>query len=203
MKKTFFVLLSIFIFSLCFTNAAEAKLPRNWPEFKAEYQSEAKTPEGALKMFFKAVFFYTNANVKKDRQQIIDGGKMIRYSIYSSTPIEGSAFYRTFYERLKNEDYHHIYRSYCEGTSVENSYQMNPESFSLMIERKTVRTEDYITYWIRSSGADSLRPVGMQLKPDGLWYAVNISSVYVQIREPQTNVIKNMYNHDPDYDLKR
>lgn len=203
MKKTFFVLLGAFVFSLCFATAAEAKLPRNWSEFKTEFQSAAKTPEGSLNMFFKAVYCYINALEKKDRSQIIDAGKMIRYSIYSNVPIEGSAYYRTFYERLQNKDFHHIFKSYCEDTSVENSYQMDPNNFNLMIERTTNKGEDYTTYWLRSSGADSLRPVGMQLKPDGLWYAVNVNSIYVQVREPKAMVIKHMYDHDPDYDHRR
>ena len=35
---------------------ARAALPRNYQEFKARYQQEGRTPEGAVKLYFEAVF---------------------------------------------------------------------------------------------------------------------------------------------------
>ena len=95
---------------------------------------------------------------------------MIRYAVYSDVPIENSTYYSTFRERLNDPDYYYIFRSFATGTSVENSYQMDPENFELNIEKIRKCRENYYYVDLISSGADSIRYVMAEKKPDGLWY---------------------------------
>ena len=200
MKKSISIMLAVAFMIASFCTTAEAKLPQTWSEFKAEYQTAAQTPNGAVTMLFKAIFCYIKAIQTKDINLRTDAGKMLRYTTYSTNSIESSPYYRTFYERLIDDSHHYIFRSYCAGTSVDNSYSMNPDDFSLMFDGKRDREPGYITVFLKSSGADSKRPVGVQKKPDGLWYTVNINSVYVQVRQPKSYVEQHMHDHDPDLD---
>ena len=204
MEKSIKTILSILIFSLCVTSVAEAKLPASWPEFKQEYQTEAMTPQGALTMLFKGIFCYTKAVQTKNNQLKIDAGKMIRYALHSETPIESSVVYSTFRERLNDPSYYYIFRSYCQGTSVENSYQMDPENFVLNIGKFVDEGEregkKYCQLFLRSTGADTIRYVRQTKFQDGLWYTTTPHCVYLDTRKPKSYIMDHLHDHDPDYD---
>lgn len=200
MKKSISILLATFFMITAFAVTAEAKLPNTWAEFKAEYQTAGKTPKGAVTMLFKAIYCYMKSVENKDGTLRADASKMLRYTLYSTNSIEASPYYRTFYERLLDKEDHYIFRSYCAGTTVDNSYAMNPDDFTIMIDKVREEKDDYVRVFIKSSGADSVRPVGVQKKPDGLWYTVNINSVYVQVRHTKSYVEQHMHDHDPDFD---
>ena len=107
-------------------NDAMAQLPQIYKEFKERYQTEAKAPEGALKLHFEAVFSYINP-------ERAEAGKMLHYSMYLDMPLERSRVYATFVERMKDPDENHIFRSFATGTSPQNSYDMSPDNFTLNI----------------------------------------------------------------------
>ncbi len=200
MKNTVKALLTTLVFSVITCSVVEAKLPASWPEFKQEYQIAAKTPQGAAKMLFKGIFCWTKAVQTKNAQLKKDAGKMIRYAVYSDVPIESSGYYSVFRERLNDPDYYYIFRSFAAGTSVENSYQMDPENFELNIEKIRKSRDNYYYVDLISSGADSIRYVMAEKKPDGLWYITSPHNVYVMVRQPKSHVEKHMHDHDPDYD---
>lgn len=204
MRKSVKALLSTLVFSLLINSSVEAKLPATWAEFKQEYQTEAMTPQGALTMLFKGVFCWTKAVQTKNSQLKIDAGKMVRYAVHSDTPIESSVYYSTFRERLNDPDYYYIFRSYCAGTNVENSYSMDPENFTLNIGKCKDEGEregkKYCQLFIRSTGADSIRYVRMTKELDGLWYTTSPHAIYVETRKPKSYNMKHMHDHDPNYD---
>ena len=167
-------------------------LPRDYQEFKARYQTEGATPEGALRMHMQAVFAYLNPATRAE------AGKMLRYSMHWSTPIEQSHNHATFVERLKRKEYHHIFRSYCRGTSPENSYQAQPQNCQLNAGRP-YESDGFIKIPLQSSGADSARPIWL-LEHDGLWYVENNTGLYVMVREPQSHKDARRNAHDADYD---
>ncbi|MBO4296655.1 MAG: hypothetical protein J5863_07850, partial [Desulfovibrio sp.] len=74
------------VFLACFVLAAGSAmaLPQTYKEFKARYQTEARTPQGALKMHFEAIFAYLNKETRAE------ASKMIRYSMYLPMPLEQS-----------------------------------------------------------------------------------------------------------------
>ena len=200
MKNTFKALLGTVVLSLSINTIAEAKLPATWAEFKQEYQTEAQTPQGAAKMLFKGIFCWTKAVQTKNDQLKKDAGKMIRYAVYSDVPIESSTYYNVFRERLNDPDYYYIFRSFAKGTSVENSYSMDPENFELDIQKIRKCKENYYYVDLISSGADSIRYVMAEKKPDGLWYITSPHNVYVMVRKPKSEEQKHMHDHDPDFD---
>ena len=123
---------------------------------------------------------------------------MLRYSMYLPMPIEKSNSHRTFVDRLKDESFHYIFRSFASGTSPENSYSMSPDDFTLNIVSKRKET-DYTQLFLRSSGADSPRSVWMQER-DGLWYVINNSGTYSEVRPPKSALDARKNAHDADYD---
>lgn len=172
--------------------AASARLPVDYQEFKARYQEEGRTMEGAAHLYFEAIFSYMNENMRGE------ASKMLRYSMYLPMPIEKSNSHRTFVDRLKDESFHYIFRSFASGTSPENSYSMSPDDFTLNIVSKRKET-DYTQLFLRSSGADSPRSVWMQER-DGLWYVINNSGTYSEVRPPKSALDARKNAHDADYD---
>ena len=172
--------------------AASARLPVDYQEFKARYQDEGRTMEGAAHLYFEAIFSYFNENTRGE------ASKMLRYSMYLPMSIEKSNSHRTFVDRLKDESFHYIFRSFASGTSPENSYSMSPDDFTLDIVSKRKET-DYTQLFLRSSGADSPRSVWMQER-DGLWYVINNSGTYSEVRPPKSALDARKNAHDADYD---
>ena len=177
--------------SLAFAGSAMA-LPQTYKEFKARYQTEARTPQGALKMHFEAIFAYLNKETRAE------ASKMIRYSMYLPMPLEQSRNNVTFVERMKDPGYNFVFRSFAKGTSPENSYSMNPDSFELNI-LKIRDSEGYKKIDLRSSGADNMRTVWL-LNHDGLWYVHTNGGLYAMVREPKNIVDSRKHQHDADFD---
>ena len=171
---------------------AWAALPRDYQEFKARYQQEGRTPEGAVKLYFEAVFCYINEATRAE------GSKMVRYALHYDRPIEQSRNLATFAERLRDHERQHIFRSFAAGTSPEDDYRMSPDNFNLVVTRKT-QEQGYLRLFLRSSGADSPRPVWVK-EFDGLWYMINNASTYVEVRPPKAFIDRTKNAHDADYD---
>lgn len=197
MQRKFFgrwpalVLSAVFLILSC-GMAAQAALPKTYQEFKARYQKEGRTPEGALKLYFEAVFCYLDPATRDE------ASKMVRYALHYDMPIEQSYNLATFVERLKYPEYHHIFRGFAEGSSPENDYRMSPDNFKLVVTKKT-QEQGYLRVFLRNSGADSPRPVWVK-EYDGLWYTINNSSTYVQVRPPKAEIDRKKNAHDADYD---
>ena len=121
------------LLALLICTAAQAKLPKTYKEFKERYQTEGRTIEGAVKLYFEGVFAFMNEETRKE------GGKMLRYAMYSDRPIERSTYYATFVERMKDPDYNYAFRSYAEGATPENNYSMSPDNFEIMYAGKPVK----------------------------------------------------------------
>ena len=168
-------------------------LPANFEEYKQRYAAHARTPQGAVKLYFDAVFCYIGGN----REEAL---KMLRYSMHEIKGWERTAYHSTFMERLKDPRQHHIFRSFASGTSPDNDYAMSPESYSLMIDG--VRDmHGYTQVILTSSGADSPRVVQVRQYDDGLWYVIQNAGTYTQVREPYGRRLqRHRYGHDADYD---
>ncbi len=191
-KSKFFAyaVLLVMLVSSC----ASAELPKTYKEFKARYQTEAKTYKGAIKLYFEAVFAYINEATRSE------GGKMLRYSLRSETPIERSSFYSTFAERLKDPAWHHVFRSFAEGTSPENDYAMSPDDFDVAYTGTTTKEGGYMRVYLRSSGADSPRVIWVKKFDDGLWYVINNAATYVEVKPTRSEINRRNRAFDADYD---
>ena len=169
-------------------------LPRNYSEFRDRCQSACQSPYGAAKMYFDAVFCYM------DKAKRSEASKMIRFIMHADADWERSPYYSTFVERLRSKKYHHIFRSFAEGSSPENDYGMNPDSYRLMMG-EIVEEQGYLRLFLYSSGSDSARPIWVKQFDDGLWYVINNAGTYSGVREPYS--AKNHYGHDASYDRYR
>lgn len=169
--------------------AAVQGLPQTYADFKTRCQTAALTPEGAVKMYFDAVFCYLDP----DRRE--EASKMLRYIMHADAGWEKSQKYVTFIRRLKEPAYHHIFRSFAAGTSPENGYGMSPDNYTLIITKKD-KQQDYIRVFLRSSGADTDRRLWVK-QYDGFWYVINNADSYVMVREPAMN----NNSHDADFDV--
>ena len=190
--KKLSTVLALSVLFLAVGAEAWAALPRNYQEFKARYQQEGRTPEGAVKLYFEAVFCYIDEGTRAE------GSKMVRYALHYDRPIEQSYNLATFVERLRDPEMHYIFRGFAEGTSPENDYRMSPDNFKLVVTRK-VQEQGYLRVFLHHSGADSPRVVWMQ-EFDGLWYMINNASTYVQARPPKAFTDRTKNAHDADYD---
>lgn len=176
-------------------SSAYAVLPRTYQEFKARYQSEGRTVEGAVKLYFEGVFAYMNPQTRKE------GAKMLRYALHSDMPIERSTHYATFVERMKDPDYNYSFRSFAYGAEPENNYAMSPDNFEIMYAGRFTRDPGgYLKVPLLSSGADSPRIIWVKRFEDGLFYVINNAATYVQVRMPNAEAIRRSYAHDSDYD---
>lgn len=183
------------LLALLICTSAQAKLPKTYKEFKERYQTEGRTIEGAVKLYFEGVFAFMNEDTRKE------GGKMLRYAMYADRPIERSTYYATFVERMKDPDYNYAFRSYAEGATPENNYSMSPDDFEIMYAGKPVKDPGgYMRVPLESSGADSPRIIWVKKYEDGLWYVINNAATYVQVKEPKAVQIKRSQAHDADYD---
>lgn len=190
--STVLVLLALF---LAVGGEAWAALPRDYQEFKARYQQEGRTPEGAVKLYFEAVFCYIDEATRDE------GSKMVRYALHYDRPIERSNNLSTFAERLRDPEMHHIFRGFAEGTSPENGYQMSPDNFNIVVVNK-IQEQGYLRIFLRNSGADSPRAVWMK-EFDGLWYMINNAGTYVGVRPPKAFNDRTKNAHDADYDASK
>lgn len=183
------------LLALLICTAAQAKLPKTYKEFKARYQTEGRTIEGAVKLYFEGVFAFMNEETRKE------GGKMLRYAMYSDRAIERSTYYATFVERMKDPDYNYAFRSYAEGATPENNYSMSPDNFGIMYAGKPVKDPGgFYRVPLESSGADNPRIIWVKKYDDGLWYVINNAATYVQVKEPKSIQIKRSHAHDADFD---
>lgn len=174
-------------------NAAPSQgLPSTYADFKERCRAAAVTPEGAVKMYFDAVFCYL------DPARRAEASKMLRYIMHTDANWEGNQRHVTFLRRLKDPSLHYIFRSFAAGTSPENGYRMSPDAYQLVFTRKD-RQQDYIRVFLRSSGADSDRRVWVKQYPDGFWYVINNADTYAKVRDPAVSDVSN--SHDADFDV--
>lgn len=167
-------------------------LPSNYADFKERCRRAAVTTEGAVKMYFDAVFCYLDPNRRTE------ASKMLRYIMHADANWEGNQRHVTFLRRLKDPSLHYIFRSFAAGTSPENGYRMSPDAYRLVFTRKD-RQQDYTRVFLRSSGADSDRRVWVKQYPDGFWYVINNADTYAKVRDPAVSGMGN--SHDADFDV--
>ena len=183
--------------ALCMVQgAASANLPHDFKEFKARYNREALSEQGAVHIFFEAIYCYMKPETRAE------ASKMLRFALADTQPIEGMHSRAEFVSRMKDDSYHYIFRSYARGATPENNYSMSPENFALEITRRQTHPDGRITLYLRSSGADSSRPITL-VKHDGLWHISDCASIYTMVRKPRNMTDTRRRAIDADNDPPR
>ncbi len=162
--------------SFAFAGNAMAKLPADMDEYKAKYEKEAKTPEGAAKLWLEAAFLYQDSNTRAL-------GRDILIALMKGLPsdFERNAAHSTMVDRIKNQP--HIMRSFCAGTSPENGYKADLNNCELTVTRSVEGMDNTWNVWLKSSGADSPRQITL-VKDGEHWKVFSAPGLYMGIREP-------------------
>ncbi len=148
-------------------------LPMDFEQFIAKLSTLGQSPEGAA----SAVVIGLGLMVR-DRE-------LGRKCISAADPSLPPARFRFVAERLEGKEY--LPNSYILGTSPENRYQ--PLHPPLVIRFSTNPhsgdpSEGRVKLFIECSGADSPRPITVEKNKDGMWTAVEWSSLLTGIRPP-------------------
>ena len=102
-------------------------------------------------------------------------------------PSDVSNYDRNFLrERLKGKYYKPF--SFFEGSSPENDYKPTlPYTISIIEGPYAHQDEGYIGFYVKSSGADSPRPIKVRLKPStGEWFLWGEIMLFSDIRIPKS-----------------
>lgn len=153
------------------------KLPTNLEELKASPYASLQKPEYAPALFLAAMKVY-----EKDVEA---AHQMIQFL---QGPRELGAYDKQFLRDRMRSNGFYLIDSYFNGTSPENNYTPTlPLTVSITENPHSYAVEGIAKLFIRSSGADSPRPVEMKLKPStGQWFLWN-QLLLAGIREPVAN----------------
>lgn len=116
------------------------------------------------------------------------GGDAAGAELTSSLMEEADLTFSTFHDTV-NADKSYIWRSYVKGTSPANKYEVadvNSFEIDTYYQPNEEPTEDStsVRMFIRSSGADSARPIKLKKDTRGQWRVNEYSSLCVGIRKP-------------------
>jgi Domain of unknown function (DUF6935) len=171
----------IVVFAAMLTGMAHAALPTSLDEFQAQIAQKASDPKAAVKLWFDAVYVYIGGNRALGEQLITE---MCRDKDWKTAPT-----YSYFVTALNDKPY--IFASYAKGTSPDTKYQMDPNSYELVFEGQVNMKPfadkaegDYCKLFVRSSGADSARPITLIRNNKGEYKFYEFSSIFVGTRPP-------------------
>ena len=168
---------------LLLTAQAMAELPKSLEDLQARIPTEAKTPQGAAKLWFDCVFVYLGGDK--------DLGVQLITAMTKDKDWQGTMEY--FVDALNSKPY--IWRSYVKGATPENKYTMDPGNYEL--ETRDIILKPYADYEegkvvmvkMFSSGADSLRPFILERNSRGEYKAREFSSLCVGVKPPVEPII--------------
>jgi hypothetical protein len=160
--------------TLAWAGLAHAKLPRDVDEFRERLAKEAVKPEGAAKLWFEAIYVYA-----KDASR--DEGRKMLALLMLDEKWEKNTY---FVDRMRTKP--HIYRSYAKGSTPENRYAMDPDSFALVVasSAKDKFREHGWRLTLKSGGDDEPRPLVLVKGTDNLWRIQAYNEVYGDIKPP-------------------
>ena len=160
---------------------AHAELPKTLEEFQAQVGAQANDPKLAVRLFMDGIHVYLSGEKDLGKQFIME---MSRYKEWNESQ------HRMLLERMDSMP--HIYRSYAEGATPENHYEMDPQSYELVysgeVNLKPYDDKpegDFAKLFIRSGGADAPRSLTLQRNNAGLYKVYEFSSLNLDIRPPK------------------
>lgn len=159
-------------------------LPASVEEFLTLRGDLATTPHGGAVVYTVALVTYARdqelglqmLTIAMDGSELQDGG------VYKGkTPSHRRL--QELKERIAARPY--VARSYIQGTSPENQYQIPDASLQVKIrEQPRDVGEDRAKVFVHSTGADSPRPITLLKNNRGLWKAKNFGSLDLGVRPP-------------------
>ncbi len=153
---------------------ATAALPESVEEFKNRIEGQGSTPEGAMRLWFEAVYVYMSG----DDQRVSMGAEMLNLICCDSRWQKNEIFHA----QLRRKPY--IFRSYCVGAEPDNGYAMSFDEFQLRYGRVKISDDGETgTVEMKSSGAEAPRPVRL-LRDGGRWWVKDFGNLYAGVKPP-------------------
>lgn len=172
------LLVTAMVVAAALARPAQAELPQSLEELQARIATEALKPRGAAKLWFDAVFVYTN--VDKDL-----GARMITEMSYDK---HWQKTQRYLPKTLDESPY--VFRSYAVGATPENDYAMDPQAYELTVVREDARPygdkpeNEFVKLFVRSSGATNPRPMTFRRNTRGEYKAYEVGAIYTMVKDP-------------------
>lgn len=157
---------------------AAAELPKSMEEFQARIAAEAQSPRGAAKLWFDAVFVYTNGDKEL-------GALMITEMSYDK---HWQKTQRYLPKTLDESPY--VFRSYAVGATPENDYAMDPQAYEVEVVREDTTPfgdkpeNEFVKLFIKSSGATNPRPMTFRRNTRGEYKAYEVGAIYTMVKDP-------------------
>ena len=149
------------------------KLPENVDELRNMLDEYITSP-----FSMAALTIAVCCNWEKDVSQTIDMLNFIR----GPKPLSQLDI-QFFHDRLDGKSY--VVKSYVKGATLENNYVLPNSFFQIEVSDNpySYQNENYATLYLKSSGADSLRPITLRKKPSTkewfLWEYTFLSDVRI------------------------
>jgi len=184
MKKTVYLFLFIFTFNSVYAqNVKIADQPGNVEDFVTLHNAVATTPEGGAAMFLLALKIYVD-NPKLGEQCLVisvDKSLLKEGKVYKGYKL-GETDMDLIKRNLNNNKL--IPNSYIIGSKPESSYKVKlPFEYEFNVNLLG-KAKDGTKVFVKSSGADSKRPMVLKKNNRGLWKATTWSSVLANIKAP-------------------
>jgi hypothetical protein len=149
-------------------------LPETLEDFMSIPASACRTPHEAAAMTVLACLRYVDDPVEGEKMlNVLKGPKPLN--------MFDKQFLR---DRLTGKDY--VPRSYLKGTSSENDYEpAQPYIIEVLENPYSYDNDGYAKLYIRSSGADSPRPIVLKQSKQGSWHLFE-NLLLADIRKPES-----------------
>lgn len=170
-------------------------MPKTLEDFLALRDRVATSPEGGAAMFALALLAYANDPERNVPFITVS----IWMSLLDADPggYQGKRPRRALLDALHDRvaKAPHIARSYFLGTSPESGYAIAPDAqleVGVRLQPDSFPTASTARLFVRSSGADSPRPITLTKNDKGLWKANSWSSLEVGVRPPASSVVDDL-----------
>lgn len=159
----------------------------SFDEFKAVWEAEGHTPEGAVKCLLVAVL----ETVKEGNPDGLRMWGLVLPKDELNGDGEPDATHRfaleQFGKTVKGTSFAGgIAASYLGGTN-QNGYAYSYESAVRVDTRQTRREEDKVKLFVRSGGKDNPSPVQLRKNATGYWKIFEYSSLYTGVKPIESN----------------
>ncbi len=171
-------------------------IPESIEDYLELRESLGQTPEGAAALFVVAMIRYGQDPVVGMHFFTVilvnDSAQIRPTSKGGYKGFEPSASAQYLIKRIDNNA--HVGHSYVSGTSPANGYQIG--SFPVEVETSrnnySQQNDGAIRLFVRSSGADSPRPLTLKKNSQGIWKVAEFSSLVVGIRKAELNTVDEL-----------
>lgn len=166
------------------------EIPTDLDQFLELRDEIAQTPQGGAAMFVVSMLLYEQDpelgmkafTISLDRQKLYK----------DNNGYKGYMPDRTFQNNVKSYFAPRMYigRSYILGTSPEKGYRLaeSPHNMQFSTNIHSEQPDGSMRVFIKSSGADSPRPVTLKKNNRGIWKVSNYSSLFMGMRSPKADI---------------